>query len=101
MNVSSESTTHKPGSSSTRTTTLYDLMADINASSWSSELGNSTCDLQEFVGDNRNSQVAEEVARMFETGQIRFLNIQDVKRKYAARLRWVQHQIEHLIAGCF
>jgi hypothetical protein len=30
--------------------------------------------------------VAEEVARMFESGQIKFLNTQDVKRKYAAWL---------------
>jgi hypothetical protein len=86
MNVSSESITHKPGLSSTRTTTLYDLMAEINASKRSSKLGNSICDLQESAGDSRNAQVAQEVARMFESGQIRFLNIQDVKRKYASWL---------------
>ena len=67
MNVSSESTTHKPGTSSARTTTLYDLMAEINASSCSSELGNIIYDLQDTAGDNRNSLVAEEVARMFES----------------------------------
>ena len=44
MNASSESITNKSKSSSTRTTTLYDLMAEINASSSGSELGNSKCD---------------------------------------------------------
>jgi hypothetical protein len=83
MNVSSESTTHKPGSSSTRTTTLYDLMAEINASTCGTELGNIICDIQEPAGNSQNSPMAEKVARMFESGQIRFMNIQDVKRKYA------------------
>jgi len=83
MNVSSESTIHKPGSSSTRTTTLYDLMAEINAATCGPELGNIICDIQEPAGNNRNNPVAEKVAQMFESGQIRFMNIQDIKRKYA------------------
>jgi hypothetical protein len=83
MHVSSESTTHKPQSSSTRTTTLYDLMAEINASACGPELGNIIGGLQVPAGKSKNSPVAEKVARMFESGQIRFMNIQDVKRKYA------------------
>jgi hypothetical protein len=83
MNVSSESIIQKPGSRSTRTTTLYDLMAEINASTCGAELGNSIFDLQAPMSDNQNSHIAKEVARMFESGQIRFLNINDVKKKYA------------------
>jgi hypothetical protein len=82
MNVSSEATAHKPKSRST-TTTLYDLIADINASMYGAESGNFICDIHETAGNNRNSQVAEKVAQMFESGQIRFMNDQDIRRKYA------------------
>jgi len=83
MNISSESTNRKARSSSTRTTTLYDLMAEINASTCGPELGSAGCDIQEAAGGGRNSPVAQKVARMFESGQIRFMNIHDVKRKFA------------------
>jgi hypothetical protein len=83
MNVSSESTTHKTVSSSARTTTLYDLMVEINASTCGPESGNIICEFREPVENSRNRTIVEKVARMFESGQIRFMNIQDVKRKYA------------------
>jgi hypothetical protein len=83
MNISSESTIHNPASNSTRTTTLYDLMAEINASTCNPELGNIICDIQGPAGNKLTSPAVEKVSRMFESGQIKFMNIQDVKRKYA------------------
>jgi len=83
MNLSSESTIHKPGSSSTRTTTLYTLITEINAATCGPELKNIICDIHEPAENNQNSPVAEKVAQMFESGQIRFTNNQDMKRKYA------------------
>jgi hypothetical protein len=83
MNVSIEPTVHKPGSSATRTTTLYDLMSEINAATCGPELADIMCDIQETAGNNRNSPVVEKVRQMFESGQIRFMDIKNIKREYA------------------
>ena len=83
MNVSDESTTHKPGSSSTRSTTLYDLMKEINAAQCSILRVPADYGLDREPDHDQMSEVVRIVYRMFETGRIRFMNIRDVKKNYA------------------
>ncbi len=86
MNMPNESTPHKPGSSSTKLTTLYDLMEEINAAQCSILRVPADSDLDRKPDHEQMSDVVRIVYRMFETGRIRFMNIQDIKRNYAAWL---------------
>jgi len=76
----------KHGSSTTRTTTLYDLMEEIDAQQISPQKDPGSYTIKEPAENGRFSPVAEKVFQMFESGQIRFKNLQDVKRKYAGWL---------------
>ena len=80
MNTCTESSTHKPESISTRMTTLYDLMEEINARQHSLQIENSKSQSEE---NDQSSLVAQRVAQLFESGRIRFKNLQDIKREYA------------------
>jgi hypothetical protein len=86
MNSYMESSLGKDGSNGTRVTTLYDLMEEINAQQISLQKDPGSYSIQEPKGNGRFSPVAEKVFLMFESGQIRFKNLQDVKRKYAGWL---------------
>lgn len=86
MNSYTESSLGKDGSNTTRITTLYDLMEEINAEQISPQRDPGNYNIQEPMGNGRFSPVAEKVFQMFESGQIRFKNLQDVKRKYAGWL---------------
>jgi len=79
MNAGNAARTYETGSRSIKITTLYDLMEEIDTRHQISEGGQTD---QQGV-NTRISPVAIKVAHMFASGQIRFKNIQDVKRKYA------------------
>lgn len=66
-----------------RTTTLYDLMSEINEATCGPEVKDILRDGQEPAGNDRTSRVVEKVAQMFASGQIRFMNSHDFKRKYS------------------
>ena len=80
MNMCGESRTHEPKSISTRMTTLYDLMEEINARQHSLQIENPGSQSEE---NDQSNLVAQRVAQLFESGQIRFKNLQDIKREYA------------------
>ncbi len=86
MNSYTESSLGKDGSNTTRITTLYDLMEEINAEQISPQRDPGSYNIQEPSGKGQFSPAAEKVFQMFESGQIRFKNLQDVKRKYAGWL---------------
>jgi len=86
MNPYTESSFGKHGSNTTRITTLYDLMEEIDAEQISPQRDPGSYTIQGPAGNGRLSPVAEKVFQMFESGQIRFKNLQDVKRKYAGWL---------------
>ena len=80
MNTCTESRTHKPESISTRMTTLYDLMEEINERENCLRIGLPGSQSEE---NDQSSLVAQRVAQLFESGRIRFKNLQDIKREYA------------------
>ena len=80
MNTWTESKTHKPESISTRMTTLYDLMEEINERENCLRIGLPDSHSEE---NGQSSLVAQRVAQLFESGRIRFKNLQDIKREYA------------------
>jgi len=80
MNMCGESRTHEPESISTRLTTLYDLMEEINERENCLRIGLPRSQSEE---NDQSSLVAQRVAKMFESGRIRFKNLQDIKREYA------------------
>ncbi len=81
MNTCTESRTHKPESISTRMTTLYDLMEEINERENCLRIGLPGSQSEE---NDQSSLVAQRIVQLFESGRIRFKNLQDVKRIYAA-----------------
>ncbi|HVN71875.1 MAG TPA: hypothetical protein VMU10_07635 [Desulfomonilia bacterium] len=82
MNAGNTARTYEGGLNVSKITTLYDLMEEINAKQLSPNKEHSGY-LNTYWVEAQFSPVAEKVARMFESGQIRFKNLQDVKRKYA------------------
>jgi hypothetical protein len=80
MNTCTESRTHKPGSISTRMTTLYDLMEEIDERENCLRIGLSGNQSEE---NDQSSLVAQRVAQLFESGRIKFKNLKDIKREYA------------------
>ena len=86
MNSYAESNLGKVGSNTLKTTTLYDLMEEINAKQIGAQRDPDSYNIKDTSEKDRFSPVAEKVFQMFESGQIRFKNLQDVKRKYAGWL---------------
>jgi hypothetical protein len=82
MSMSQGSNIGNQGLSRPSITTLYDLMEEINAVHQleGAAAGSGTPPTIDY---DHPSEIAQAISRMFETGQIRFMNVQNVKRHYA------------------
>jgi hypothetical protein len=83
MNSLNESGSHNSLSSSTITTTLYDLMTVIDAQQNNKPRPDFSHDAHRPNNHGHTGSVIERVALMFEAGQIRFRNTRDFKKNYA------------------
>ncbi len=83
MNMSSEARLHEDKLNSRRTTTLYDLIEEINMKQADPQWKQADNVRTSHVGNTQFSPVAVKVAEMFESGQIKFKNIQEIRQKYA------------------
>jgi hypothetical protein len=83
MNTFSVSGSPNLEKDSTIITTLYDLLTDIDARQGNQPLVGIDSDVQCPDKHDHTSYVIERVAHMFESGQIKFRNTRNIKRKYA------------------
>lgn len=84
MNRLHESRSHVSQPSSVVITTLFDLITEIDARQGNQFTGSEAgLGVQMLDSPGDNSSVIEQVSHMFDTGQIRFWNARDIKRKYA------------------
>lgn len=83
MSMSQESNKSNQGLSYQSVTTLYDLMEEINADHELAGRVSARSGTRPTIDYDHSSEVAHVISWMFETGQIRFMNIQNVKRHYA------------------
>ncbi len=83
MNTFNESGSHNSLLTSTITTTLYDLMTVIDLEQGNQSRADLGVDGQRPNNHGHTNSATERVAHMFESGQIKFRNTLDIKRKYA------------------
>jgi hypothetical protein len=83
MNMQNESGSHNTLPASTIITTLYDLMTVIDSEKGKKPSSDGGYDIQRSNTHDHTGSVIERVALMFESGQIRFRNTRDFKKKYA------------------
>ncbi len=83
MNTLNETGSHNSLPTSTITTTLYDLMTVIDSEQGNQSRAEKGVDGQRPNNHGHTSSAIERVAHMFESGQIRFRNTLDIRKKYA------------------
>jgi hypothetical protein len=64
-------------------TTLYDLITVIDARQGNQAKSETVQNVQMPDSHGHTSSVTERLSHMFDTGQIKFWNARDIKRKYA------------------
>jgi hypothetical protein len=86
MDTFNQSGSQKPEPASTIITTLYDLITEIDAKQGNMTRADTGYYAQRPDQHGHTGSVIEKVAHMFESGQIKFMHGQDIKRKYAELL---------------
>ena len=74
---------YKSGPTSTIITTLYDLITKIDSAQGNQSMAETGYYSRRQGQKGHTGSVTAKVVRMFESGQIKFMNDQDIKRKYA------------------
>jgi hypothetical protein len=83
MDMLNASGSHNSEPASKIITTLYDLITEIEAGQGNQPKADIGYDIDRPNKHGQTGSVIERVAHMFESGQIKFRNTQDIKRKYA------------------